>query len=241
VRPALVRRAYLELTPEKLVVVHPGLLKRPIEIHRSYIKAAAVDPRPWRWRWLGNKGRFHLGGAGANPTIGPIVGGSSLPPPPVAEPGEAQPGVGRRKGEVPEWLFSVNGGSPLPLLSTVDDVPNVAFLFAEPIKMVSVRRGMRPFATKSPVHVVAYGRAARGLLVKVKDPEAAERALSQWITVRPVTTADVLTIQPDEVYARAARRSRRVVNLWLGILLLLLVGGPVLTALSDQANSALFP
>jgi hypothetical protein len=101
---------------------------------------------------------------------------------------------------------------------------------------------MRPFATKSPVHVVAYGRAARGLLVKVKDPVAAEHALSQWTTLRPLTTADVLTIQPDESYARRARKSRRTVNIWLGVLLLLLVGGPVLAELADQAaNSALIP
>jgi hypothetical protein len=232
-RPALVRRAYLELTPEKLVVVHPGLLKRPLEIHRSYVKAAAVDPRPWRWRWLGNKGRFHLGGAGADPTVGPIVGGAVTMVTPMPVPVETS---GAQVPEVPEWLFSVNGGSPLPLLSTVDDVPNVAFLFEEPIRMVSVRRGMRPFATKSPVHVLAHGRAARGLLVKTKDAVAAEQALSQWTTVRPITTADVLTIQPDEAYAARARKSRRVVNIWLGILLLLLVGGPVLGALGENAS-----
>ena len=231
-RPALVRRAYLELAPEKLVVVHPGLLKKPLELHRSYIKAAAVDPRPWRWRWLGNKGRFHLGGAGLDPTVGPIVGGAAAP----AEPMSDTAGAVDRSPH-PEWLFSVNGGSPLPLLSTVDDVPNVAFLFEEPIRMVSVRRGMRPFATKSPVHVLAHGRAARGLLVKVKDAAAAERELSQWTTVRPVTTADVLTIQPDENYAREARKSRRVVNIWLGILLVVLVGGPVLSALSENTAS----
>jgi hypothetical protein len=240
-RPALVRRAYLELTPESLVVVHPGLLKRPLQIHRSYVKATAVDPRPWRWRWLGNKGRFHLGGAGADPTIGPITGGSL----PISEPvtpvtgAEMTPSGAKPEHGLPEWLFSVNGGSPLPLLSTVDDVPNVAFLFEEPIRMVSVRRGMRPFATKSPVHVLAHGRAARGLLVKVKDAAAAEQALSQWTTVRPLTTADVLTIQPDEEYARRARRSRRAVNVWLGILLLFLVGGPVLSELAEAANSSL--
>lgn len=246
-RPALVRRAYLELAPDGLVVVHPGLLKKPLQIHRSYIKAVAVDPRPWRWRWLGNKGRFHLGGAGADPMIGPIAGGSAPPPPPPlagpigpgAAPAGAPPSQAASGGALPEWLFSVNGGSPLPLLSTVDDVPNVAFLFEEPIRMVSVRRGMRPFATKSPVHVLAYGRAARGLLVKVKDPAAAEQALSQWTTVRPLTTADVLTIQPDEEYARRARKSRRVVNVWLGILLLLLVGGPVLSELAEAAGSSL--
>ena len=234
-RPALVRRAYLELAPEKLVVVHPGLLKRPLEIHRSYVKAAAVDPRPWRWRWLGNKGRFHLGGAGADPNIGPIVGDAPPTADVVADSDPPAPAT-TPPGEHPEWLFSVNGGSPLPLLSTVDDVPNVAFLFEEPIRMISVRRGMRPFATKSPVHVLAYGRAARGLLVKVKDATAAERELSQWTTVRPLTTSDVLTIQPDEEYARRARKSRRVVNLWLGILLLFLVGGPVLSELAEQAN-----
>jgi hypothetical protein len=232
VRPALARRAYLELAPDKLVVVHPGLLKKPLEIHRSYIKAAAVDPRPWRWRWLGNKGRFHLGGPGANPTLSPISGAE-----PVYPAGGDEPRPSATRGDHPEWLFSVNGGSPLPLLSTVDDVPNVAFLFEEPIRMVSVRRGMRPFATKSPVHVLAYGRAARGLLVKLKDAEAAERELSQWITVRPLTTADVLTIQPDEAYAKRARKSRRVVNAWLGVLLFLLLSGPVFSSIAERSTT----
>lgn len=229
-RPALARRAYLELTPEKLVVVHPGLLKKPLELHRSYIKAAAVDPRPWRWRWLGNKGRFHLGGAGADPNIGPITGAAPVDPvDTVSTPADSS--------AHPEWLFSVNGGSPLPLLSTVDDVPNVAFLFEEPIRMVSVRRGMRPFATKSPVHVLAYGRAARGLLVKVKDADAAQRELAQWITVRPITTEDVLTIQPDEEYAKRARKSRRVVNAWMGVLLFFLLGGPVLSSIAERSTT----
>jgi hypothetical protein len=208
-RPALVRRAYLELTEDSLLVVHPGLLKRPLEIPRAAIKAATIDPRQWRWRWLGNKGRFHLGGPGNDPAVA---------------------------AQIPEWLFSVVGSSPYPLLSTVDDVPNVAFVFSEPVRTRPVRRGTRPFATKGPVHVPVYGRDIRGLLIKVKDPGAAEAALSSWTTLRPFTATDVMGYEPDPVYARKAKRRRRMANVWLGLLLLLLVGGPVLTELADNAE-----
>jgi hypothetical protein len=212
-RPALVRRPYLELTPEALVVVHPGLLKRPLEVPRAAIKAAAVDPRPWRWRWLGNKGRFHLGET-----------------------------VPASANAFPEWLFSVVGSSPYPLLSTVDDVPNVAFVFAEPVRMRAVRRGTRPFATKGPVHVPVYGRDVRGLLLKVKDAALAESALSQWTTLRPLTPADVVDFVPDAEYARKAKRRRRMANVWLGVLLFVLFGLPAIVELAHRADeSGLLP
>lgn len=212
-RPALVRRAYLELTPEAMLVVHPGLLKKPLEIPRAAVKAASIDPRRWRWRWLGNKGRFHLGG---HPD-------GEKPPP----------------GAMPEWLFSVVGSSPYPLLSTVDDVPNVAFVFNEAVRMRTVRRGTRPFATLGPVHVPVHGREVRGLLVKAKDPAAAETALAEWTTIRPLSGADVIGYEPDPAYWRQARRRRRTANVWLGILLLVLVGLPALATLADNADGAL--
>ena len=211
IRPALVRKAYLKLQDDSLLIVHPGLLKHPLEIPRSAIKAAAIDPRHWRWRWLGNKGRFHLARETAKDPAG---------------------------APLPEWLFSVVGGSPFPLLSTVDDVPNVAFVFSEPVRMRSVRRGTRPFATKGPVHVPVHGRDVRGLLVKVKDASTAESALTQWTTLRPLTPDDVFAIQPDPDYARKAKRRRRTANIWLGILLLLLVESPVLSELVERADSS---
>ena len=51
VRPGIARKAYLELTPDALVVVHSGLLTAPMSIPRETVKAASIDPRAWRWRW----------------------------------------------------------------------------------------------------------------------------------------------------------------------------------------------
>ena len=212
--PGITRRAYLELGPDALVVRHPGLFKHPFAVARQTIKAVAVDPRTWRWRWVGNKGRFHLA-AGA-----PAADGASDRP--------AQ--------ELPEWLFSVVGGSPFPVLSNVDDVPNLAFLFTEPVRLRAVRRGLRPFATKNPVHLPLQARQVRGLLVKIKDVEAGERALSQWTTVRPLTVDDVFEVQPDPEYKLKAKRRRRAANVWLTILLLVQFGTPAITTLNDRAK-----
>ena len=209
--PGITRRAYLELGHEALVVRHPGLFKQPFSVARQTIKAAAIDPRQWRWRWVGNKGRFHLArSAGAED---------------------------HRPEELPEWLFSVVGGSPFPVLSNVDDVPNVAFLFTEPVRLRAVRRGLRPFATKNPVHLPLHARQVRGLLVKIKDIDAGERALSHWTTVRPLTVDDVFEAEPDPAYKQKAKRRRRTANVWLTILLLLQFGAPAVAELVDRADN----
>ncbi|HEY7875378.1 MAG TPA: hypothetical protein VIG64_09675, partial [Actinomycetota bacterium] len=120
--------------------------------------------------------------------------------------------------------------------------PNVAFVFNEPLRMRSVRRGTRPFATKGPVHVPVHGREVRGLLIKTKDPAAAEAALREWTTIRPLTVADVTGFEPDPAYARKAKRRRRAANLWLAATLFVLIGLPALVELANRAdNSSLVP
>ena len=226
--PGFVRKAYVELRPDALVVRHPGLFKHPLVVPRDAIKATGIDPRPWRWRWVGNKGRFHLAG---NAVAAP----ESVPPPPPGMPPPAAPPV-ERKPELPEWLFSVVGGSPFPLLSNVDDVPNVAFVFTEPIRLRAVRRGLRPFATKNPVHVPLQARQVRGVLVKLKDIDAAGNALSAWTTVRPLTADDVFEVEPDEAYRKRAKKRHRVANVWLGILLFVQFGIPGIAHVIDRAD-----
>ena len=203
-RPGFTRTAYVELGPNALVVHHGGLLTKPLSIPRESIKAVAIDPRQWRWRWVGNKGRFHL----------------------ATQPSDGGP---------PEWLFSVIGGSPFPLLSNVDDVPNLAFLFSEPVRMQHVRRAARMFASKNPVHVPVQGRDVRGLLVKVKDVAAAEGSLASWTTVRPLTTDDVAAGEPDAAYKAKAKKRRRTANVWLGILLFVQFGLPAIATVADQS------
>jgi hypothetical protein len=230
--PGFARKAYLELGPDNLVVRHPGLFKYPLIVPRDAIKAAGIDPRPWRWRWVGNKGRFHLAGnaaLAAAPTDSPAPPAGLPPPPP-------EPTPLRSPRELPEWLFSVVGGSPFPLLSNVDDVPNVAFVFTEPIRLRAVRRGLRPFATKNPVHVPLQARQVRGVLVKLKDIDHAGNALSAWTTVRPLTADDVVEVEPDEAYRKRAKKRHRVANVWLGILLFVQFGIPGIAHVIDRAD-----
>jgi hypothetical protein len=223
--PGVTRNAYIELGPDALLVRHPGLFKHPFSVPRDGIKAASIDPRPWRWRWVGNKGRFHLGNG-------------SVPASPPAEVGAPVRWAGLGgTGEVPEWLFSVVGGSPFPLLSNVDDVPNVAILLTEPIRLRAVRRGLRPFATKNPVHVPLQARQVRGLLLKLKDIDAAAGALTAWTSVRPLTMDDVLAVEPDETYKKRAKKRHRVANVWLAILLVVQFGIPGVAALVDRADN----
>lgn len=213
--PGLARNAFIELGSNSLLVRHPGVFKHPLTIPRDEIKAAAIDPRPWRWRWLGNKGRFHLGGAeGAGPVDG------------VA------------RGPFPEWLFSVVGGSPFPVLSNVDDVPNVALLFTTPIRLRAVRRSLRPFATKNPVHIPLQARQVRGILVRLKDIDHVAGALGAWTSVRPLTHADVVELEPDAAYKRRAKKRHRVANIWLTILLLVQFGIPAVLSLADHSEGS---
>lgn len=207
--PAITRAAFLELHDDRLLVRHRGVFKQPLAVARETVKAAAVDPRPWRWRWLGNKGRFHLGRA------------------------EDDGDPVRRH---PEWLFSVIGGSPFPILSNVDDVPNLAFVFTEPVRLRAVRRGLRPFATKNPVHLPLQARQVRGLLVKVTDPEEAARALATWTSVRPLTIDDVFEVEPDDYYKQKAKKRKRAANVWLTILLFVQFGVPAIAELAHRAD-----
>jgi hypothetical protein len=215
VRPGITRKAYMELGPDSLVIHHPGLLKGHLVVPRDFVRAAAIDPRPWRWRWVGNKGRFHLTYPSAS--------------------GQDSTDESRQPAERPEWLSSVIGGSPFPMLSNVDDTPNVAFVFTEPVRLRNVRRAARMFASKNPVHLPIQGRDARGLLVKVKDARSAEGPLSAWTVVRPLTVDDVTEVEPDKSYERRVKRRRRVANTCLGVLLFVQFGIPAINHIIERA------
>ena len=221
--PGLARNAFIELSSDALLVRHPGVFKHPLTVPRDEIKAAAIDPRPWRWRWLGNKGRFHLGDA----EVGGQADGGAPPAPGAAA-----------RGPFPEWLFSVVGGSPFPVLSNVDDVPNVALLFSAPIRLRAVRRSLRPFATKNPVHIPLQARQVRGILVRMKNIDEAAGALAAWTSVRPLTHADVTEIEPDAAYTKRAKKRHRVANIWLTILLLVQFGIPAVLSLADHSEGS---
>lgn len=110
----------------------------------------------------------------------------------------------------PTWLWSRTGDSPIPLLSHVGDVPNLAVLFTSPVELRTVRRWMKPFTLKGPVHIPRRGQKARGFLARVEDPEGAEADLQRWTVTRPLTVDDVADLQlgPDEKRKARTRRIR---------------------------------
>ncbi|MGH2730778.1 MAG: hypothetical protein ACRDJI_09265 [Actinomycetota bacterium] len=115
----------------------------------------------------------------------------------------------------PSWLWSRTGDCPLPLLSHVGDVPNLAVLFDSPVPLRSVRRWMKPFALKGPVHILRRGQQARGFVARLQDPERALQALQTWTFVRPLTLDDVSELEPGPDERRKARGKRIRTNIAL--------------------------
>jgi hypothetical protein len=90
------------------------------------------------------------------------------------------------------YLWSADGSS-LPFLRVgPGDVPNLAILFHEPVRTPSVPWWfeLSPINTNRPLF--RGGRLARGLLVRVRDAEAAASAFDRWGVVRRITADDVV-------------------------------------------------
>lgn len=89
-------------------------------------------------------------------------------------------------------LFN-RSGSSLPFLrGDVLDVPNVALIFDEPLRMPKSAWWFD--LLPSPSRVAAFyprGRTTRGVLMHVRDPNPARAALVPWGVVREITADDV--------------------------------------------------
>jgi hypothetical protein len=84
------------------------------------------------------------------------------------------------------WLWSPRG-SPLPVLPPNRGCPTVALLFDRPVAAPALRR-------QDPGGPLR-GEQLAGLLLAVRDPPTAERALDAWSLLRPLTMPDLFAVE----------------------------------------------
>jgi len=85
------------------------------------------------------------------------------------------------------WLWTAVGGSPLPYIGVTARRPNLAVLLAEPLAAPNLRRE----TTFGPLR----GEAVVGLLMTVRDPGSARRALKEWDVLREVGIEDAEAVE----------------------------------------------
>jgi len=156
------RAATLRLESHRLVVDYPSLLAAPLVVNRDDVAVAAVDTRRRE-------------------------GGETLRFPFSHEFEWTQPFPGD-EAETYGWLYVRNAKSPLPFLSDVQSLPNVVFVFRQPLAPLACRR-RRPGARPLPRPPVAR-RPVPGFFARVRDADAARIALRDWGVFRPLTVSD---------------------------------------------------
>jgi len=197
-RPAFTRRAQLDVDPEGVTIVNPGVLRRPLRIPKSDIRLAAIDSTvPPR--------QFHVGPRDHRRF--PITAPHGYQGPPL-----------------PEFLYSRVGGSPFPLISHVGDPPNVLLLLNRPEQLHGARRTYKVMAAKGPIHLARPHQKTHGLFLRVDEPEQARRAFHQHELLREVTGRDVLTVGPGPEQRERARTYNTRANLLVGAIILLNFG-----------------
>lgn len=197
-KPAFTRKARLDVDPDGVTIIHPGVLRRPLRIAKSDIRLAAVDstvhPR-----------QFHIGPRDHRRF-------------PIAAP------HGYQGPSLPGYLYSRVGGSPFPLISHVGDPPNVLLLLNRPEQLNGARRTHKVMAAKGPIHLARPHQKTHGLLLRVADPEQAHRAFHQHELLREVTGRDVLSVGPGPDQQERARTYNTRANLLVGAIILLNFG-----------------
>jgi hypothetical protein len=156
----------MRLSTIGVVIEHARVLRQPLRLGLGTISVGVVDSGPARAR--SNEGRF------------PIL--RRLGPTAV---------VPRSEG-IEGWLWTSTGGSGLTMLGEDDEAPNAALVFAKPLSEDAVTRAFEPefvtaLAARSPLGVPAV----HGLLFRVADPLAAERAFARFGFERPLTDREV--------------------------------------------------
>lgn len=214
-RTAFTRKAHLHVDPGGVTIHHPGVLRHPLRIPKSDLKLAAVDPSvPPR--------RFHIGPRDHRRF-------------PITTPG------GYRGPPLPEWLYSRTGGSPFPLVSHVGDPPNILLLLNRPEALHGARRTNKVMAAKGPIHLVRPHQLTHGLLLRVADPEQAQRALHQHELLAAVTGRDVLAVGPGPAQHERARTYNTRANLLVGAIVLLNFGPLILIEGVGPAQNSMVP
>lgn len=166
-RSGLVGRPVLIVSDTSLTITHRGVFRKPETLDRSVVALASFDTRPTPMKRFRDHPRFHL--AAVTTTTGAAY---------------------------PEWLYSRVTGSPFPILSQVPDVPNLVLVFRKPVRFATPRRFVKAFPSKQLLPPPLHRRSARGLVIRVIDPDRAREAFAAWGVVRPLLVEDVLACAP---------------------------------------------
>ena len=214
-KPAFTRKARLEVDPDGVTIVHPGVFRRPLRIEKSNIRLAAVNTTvPPRQLKVGPRDHRRF---------------------PIAAP------HGYQGPALPDFLYSRDGGSPFPLVSHLGDPPNVLFLLNRAEELHGARRTHKLMAAKGPIHLARPNQRSYGLLLRVADPEQARRAFHQHELLREVTGRDVLAVGPGPEQQERARTYNTRANLLVGAIILLNFGPIMLYDGVGPAENSVIP
>ena len=214
-KPAFTRKARLEVDPDGVTIVHPGVFRRPLRIKKSSIRLAAVDTTvPPRQLKVGPRDHRRF---------------------PITAP------HGYQGPALPDFLYSRDGGSPFPLVSHLGDPPNVLFLLNRAEELHGARRTHKVMAAKGPIHLARPSQKSYGLLLRVADPEQARRAFHQHELLREVTGRDVLAVGPGPEQQERARTYNTRANLLVGAIILLNFGPLMLYDGVGPAENSVVP
>ena len=99
--------------------------------------------------------------------------------------------VPREEG-IEGWLWTASGGSAFPSLCDEDQAPNVVIVFAHPLGEDTVQRRFAPeFAQALAARSALGSPAVYGLLMRVADSLAAQRAFTKFGIAKPLTDREV--------------------------------------------------
>jgi hypothetical protein len=156
----------LRLSTMGVVIEYERPLLQPLRLGIGTISVGCVDPGPARAR--SGEGRF------------PIL--RRLGPTSV---------VPRSEG-IEGWLWTSDGGSGMTMLLDDDEAPNAALVFAKPLGEELIVRSFEPeFVTALAARSPLGAPAINGLLFRVEDTLAAERAFARFNLERPLTDREI--------------------------------------------------
>jgi len=159
----------IRLVGTEIVFAHAGLLQAPLTVPAGLVAVASVD-------------RGHPGaGEEARFPVMLRLGGSATAVVPFEE-------------GVEGWLWTAEAGSAFPALG--DGVPNLALVFVKPLDEALVAETFRPAALTALAERSPLGApAVLGLLARVADVSAAERAFAELGVDGPLTDREVAPAQ----------------------------------------------
>jgi hypothetical protein len=156
----------LRLSTMGVVIEYERPLLQPLRLGIGTISVGCVDPGPARAR--SGEGRF--------PILRRLGPASVVP----------------RSEGIEGWLWTSDGGSGMTMLLDEDEAPNAALMFAKPLGEELIVRSFDPeFVTALAARSPLGAPAINGLLFRVEDTLAAERAFARFNLERPLTDREI--------------------------------------------------